>query len=102
MRAMDGFFDHIARFGLTEPNVSDFLAFGSLGNGAKGLGNLRAGLAIFDGGDPSLVFVDEAQIQTAAKEQHKGTSRRGRLHYARCVSVAPADLPAEWQACLLR
>lgn len=98
MRAMDGFFDHIARFGLTEPNVSDFLAFGSLGHGAKGLGNLRAGLAIFDGGDPSLVFVDEAQTQTAAKEQHKGTSSKGRLHYARCVSVAPADLPAEWQA----
>ena len=95
---MDGFFDHIARFGLTEPNVSDFFAFGSLGHGAKGLGNLRAGLAIFDGGDPSLVFVDEAQTQTAAKEQHKGTSSKGRLHYARCVSVAPADLPAEWQA----
>ena len=51
------------------------------------------------GGDPSLVFVDEAQIQTAAKEQHKGTSSKGRLHYMLAVSLSRLlTLPAEWQA----
>jgi hypothetical protein len=102
VRAMDGFFDHIARFGLTEPNVSDFFAFGSLGHGAKGLGNLRAGLAIFDGGDPSLVFVDEAQTQTAAKEQHKGTSSKGScimlaVSLSRLLTCQPSG-----RRCLLR
>lgn len=100
LHAMDGFFDHITRFGLTEPNIGDFLAFASLGHGAKGLGNLRAGLAIFDASDPSLTLVDEAHSLISAKEQHKGTSSKGRAQYTRKVSVAPADLPGDWQMVL--
>lgn len=100
LRALDSFFDHIARFGLTEPNVSDFLAFACLGQGAKGLAHLRAGLAIFDAGDPSLALIDEAHSQIVVKDQHRGTSGRGRAHYTRSVSVASSDLPADWQAVL--
>jgi hypothetical protein len=100
LRAMDGFFDHITRFGLTEPDTSDFVAFASLGHRAKGLEDLRAGLVKFDEGDPNLVLIDEAHAQIAAKEQNRGTSGKGRAQYSRSVSVAPDDLPADWQAVL--
>ncbi|MBI1492436.1 hypothetical protein [Halocynthiibacter styelae] len=100
LRALDAFFDHLGQFALTDPLAEDFLAFASLGDGVSQLAHLHAALTMFDAADPKLAAIDEALSLVTAKKQHKGNSSKGRVHYTRSVSVAPNDLPTDWQAVL--
>lgn len=100
LRAMDGFFDHIARHELSAPGKADFLAWAGLGAGAEGLTGLRDGLSLFDPDDPSLTVIDAAFSIYSAITAHRGTSGKGRRVYERQVSVPPEDLPADWQSFL--
>lgn len=100
LRALDGFFDHIGHFGLTQPAYEDFLAWADLAEGADDLRRLSAGLSVFDPEDPNLALVEAALSIAEAKETFRGTDSKGRPSYERTVSVPPEEFPENWRGFL--
>ncbi|WP_417525760.1 hypothetical protein [Marinovum sp.] len=100
LRALDGFFEHLAQYRVTDPQPEDFLAFASLGPGGRALQHLHAGLARFDASDPNLEHVDAALAHILPKENFKGHTGKGRATYTRSVSVSLEELPPSWRQVL--
>lgn len=100
LRALDSFFDHLIEREIGAPSAADFRAWASLGAGSDGLARLYRGMELLDPSDPSIHLVQSVLRETRCKAGFRGASRKGRDSYARIVSVAPEELPAEWQRLL--
>lgn len=96
LRALDEFFEHMARHSLETVAAGDFLAFARLTKGAASLNALRGGLVAFDPADPSILVLDEVLAQVCEAEASR-THPSVRRNYTRVVSVSVSQLPTEWQ-----
>lgn len=97
LRALDSFFEHIARHGLSMFSEADFCAWAALGAGGEGLENLERGLMALNPQDPSLTALQNARVAVQRKSRDASVSRLARRAYPRTVSVGPESLPEDWQ-----
>jgi len=102
LRALDGFFDHIAKHQLVQPGKADFRAWADLGAGHQGLARLKMGLTIFDPQDPSLLGIEVVHAEVLKKAGNQSTSSKGRSVYERHVSVPKSEFPDNWQEFLAK
>ncbi len=100
IRALDSFFDHQIRHGLSRVVEEDFRAWADLGQGAADLQHLRAALELLDPTNEGISVIARLHHDALRKETSRRTSSKGRAVYLRTVSVPREELPRDWQAFL--
>lgn len=98
LQALDSLVEFMAKHRCPDLTASDCRVWARLNGGVPTLDAVIAGMIKADGPEaPPLASLRVAHASLSACAEFAGISRIPRRKYARRISLAPDDLPAEWQ-----